>query len=58
MFPTSFLLLVGVMEGVCPVGIASGSIIYGEVLCQTLHVGDGIRVILLDTGAMSGSYST
>ena len=44
----SFLLQVGIMEGVsCPVGIATGSG-HSEVLCQVYHVGNRLGISFLD----------
>ena len=37
--PTSFLLRVGIMEGVCPVGIAS-RFSHSEIFGQVEHIGE------------------
>ena len=51
--PTSLLLRVGIMEGVCPVGIASRFSHTSEIFCQVEHIGERLGCSFLDTGADS-----
>ena len=50
--PTSLLLRVGIMEGVCPVGIAS-RFSHSEIFCQVEHVGDRLGCSFLNAGTDS-----